>query len=235
MPRPTHPTTLRLSAPPPSWKDYAASWGFVLLAGALVGYGLYRAYWGYTHHGPATLVWARPYLIGALLPTALAAGCALLQRRRRHVQVLLTPEGILWLPNGPRLRWEAIHAVRADFRPGRATLHLDTTHGHLTLSTPLAPLEAALAYIERALYARLRPTLQQAWRRGEAIPFGPLAIQQQGLTYRDSTVPWERVRSLEVRQGHLVIELGQRTWRIPVHHIPNLGILLRWLHEGREK
>ncbi len=219
---------------PPAWWVWGLQWGATGLASASLAYGWWVVYWGFAHHGPATYAWGRPYWVLALglaLPTW---AWVLWGRWRRRRAVVLTSRGVVVYPAGRQVPWEAVQVVWRDPRWFRRRVVLTTARGRVVLGPRWPRLEAALTFIEAQLYLRRRAAYRRAWAAGRPLVFGPVSVSAQGLAYRGRLWPWSQVRGVRVEQGVLVIELPQHCVRIPVHRVPNLGLLLRWLQdEGR--
>ncbi len=209
-------------------------------------YGLRRTLYARAYYGPAPAqVWGRAWFelaALALIPLLLLA----LRRVRRARRVVVLRKGgvqIRW-HGGVRLdlHWEQIAGIACDQEVrtfmGRA-LH---THTRLTifpqsgaqirLDDRLPGLNELTARLKARLYPRWLPALRTAYRRGEALPFGPLTLRPEGLRLREVEILWEAVAHLEVEDGHLKISTTQgRKYKLPAGKIPNVELFIQLLQE----
>ncbi len=243
-------------------------WG-LLIPGFLcvlapAGYGLWRADYAYTHFGPvAAGQWSRPWFL--LATVALAAFILLVIARtlaaRRLVAVF--QEGLLVKP-GPfrsrKLRWEHIagiasestqeHFLNLPMKTRQRALLYPTLGKPVRIRDDLEKLPELVSRVKASLYPRLLPRLNESFRAGQWLYFGPLAVQKQSLhigSRRPRTprrpqpsesaspkgsIPWSRVERLTVRSGRLMVELHDHApYRIPVAKIPNLELLLQIIQQ----
>ncbi len=193
-------------------------------------YGLWRAYWGYTHHGPtAALYWPRPYLLLSVVLLGATLAYFFPRWKRARQRWVLSAQGV-HLPRR-KVAWDEIEGLVTDFTPRRRRLVLLTTQGTLRIEPDPEVVPSALAYLEARLYPSLAVRWRNAWRQGRAIPCGPWQISPTGIRVGRRWVPWAAVRQIGLRQGRLVIELKHRTLALPVRRAPNAALLVRWLHQ----
>ena len=98
--------------------------------------------------------------------------------------------------------------------------------------------------VQAAIFQAKRPQITQAYRRGETIPFGPIAISTEGLIHNRKILPWSAIGSFhinQVRKGDVIQKLrirqcNNRSWLqfllrphwavIPIRTIANLDLFL---------
>jgi hypothetical protein len=82
----------------------------------------------------------------------------------------------------------------------------------------------------------LLPAFQQAFRAGQTLDFGAVAIDQRGISADGKGLPWGQVESLSWRQGILASDRGflqirraggLLAWaKVPIERIKNYSLLM---------
>lgn len=98
--------------------------------------------------------------------------------------------------------------------------------------------------VQAAIFQAKRPQISQAYRQGERIPFGPIAISTEGLIHNRKILPWSAIGSFHInriRKGDVIQKLhirqcNDRSWFqfllhpywavIPIRTIANLDLFL---------
>jgi hypothetical protein len=92
-----------------------------------------------------------------------------------------------------------------------------------------------LARLKTILYPRLLAKLQERYRIGEWVEFGPITVNTGRLRLNGREQPWTDVHRLLVQSGFLVVELANQVpIKIPVIQIPNLEIMLQVIMVGEK-
>ncbi|HID83764.1 MAG TPA: hypothetical protein EYP54_01350 [Anaerolineales bacterium] len=196
------------------------------------GYGLWRAYFGYTKYGPAAAaLWPRPYLLASALGALLTLAYAFPRWRRARALWRLTPQGISPGPRQPIIPWKEVQGLVTDFAPHHQRLHLLTAKGRWQITPVPQAIRQALSYLQVQLYPHLAARWRQTWEQGQAIPLGRWLAWPNGMQIGRRHIPWQEMQRLHLAQGHLVIELAHRSFRQPVHRVPNAALFIRWLYQ----
>jgi hypothetical protein len=211
-----------------------------------LGYGLWRAYYGYTKFGSvAASAWSQPWLIaaGALALTTLTL--LALRIRRRSLLVGLYPDGLLLRRHGKNrfLRWDQI----AGLKYGILRRHLFgvTIANQQWLEVLLKPgppiildsrvhdLPTLFEQIKDAYHPHIYPDLERKLHAHKWLPFGPLTLHRQAIKLKGRQIPWKDVERLSVKSGELWIALKSgRSVHLPTAQIPNLDLLLKLINSG---
>ncbi len=220
--------------------------GLGIILGTL-GYGFWRAYYGYTQFGPvAAQVWSRPWFLAAALAAALLLlSFSIRQRAARKFVVVYK--------NGVRLQLQANHARHFHWSQ-ISGISIGTVRGHfLGLTTKIryrlvihpnvgrpVRIEGSLQNfaglidkIKEQFYPRRFSELQRPLRAGEWVYFGPLAVNQLALRVQEQLIAWEKIKRIAVDAGVLTVELkARKPMRVPTAQIQNLELLLKLIEVG---
>lgn len=219
----------------------------LLLAGGLAAWGVFRAYLAYPRFGPAAaLAWSRPWLVAALaILAALLIGLVLRLFNGGHA-ITLHRGGLRFFRFGrPRrdLYFTEISGICTAIDQDRflgqvmrtrwKTTLLPAAGPPLALSPALRNLPALVGEIKERIYPRLLPVYQASLQGGQMVRFGPLGLTRQGLQLKHRTWTWDDIRLIDLKNGHLVIELAHgRQAPIQTARIPNLELLLHLVQQG---
>jgi hypothetical protein len=234
--------------PPISWRDF---W-LRLLPGilgilALLGFGLWRAWYGYTRYGPAAgASWGRFWFL--LAATALVPLTWFwwyrIRQTRRMVKVYQNGIRILEAGGGSRaFLWHhlagiAIRKTRERFLwiPLREYIQV-TLHPHIGQPVRIDPRTPDLADLSARIKGKIYPRLLKEFRTlrlaGKNLYFGPITMTPVGLTLSDQTFNWNQIARMDVSNGKLTIQMkdGHRI-KISVGEIPNVELLIQIIQEG---
>lgn len=213
-----------------------------LLTVLLATIATYR--WGMAalYYGPGVMLpWSGPWLLAALVSALLASALtvAAIRARRRSVHVLRS--GLL-LQNGGRrthVPWNAITKIYTSAvsyripvlsRP-RLSIELGSRSGQRVSLPPfLEGADRLLTAVKAEVYPRLMVEARQAFNSGQAVQFGPLSLDRQGVRRGEVLLPWDQLADVRLEGGRLSIEpvrgRGKR-WRIAVRTIPNADLCLQ--------
>lgn len=216
-----------------------------LLVLAPLAYGIYRAYYAYTHHGPTLAAqWGPPWFLLALILLVVFALILAVRIHRLRRSVAVYAGGLsLALPRRISLCWEEISGISIDIGQERflgiklrkfyrATLYPRNGKA-IPLSSSLVGLPELVTQIKAHLYHHLLPTLEADFKSGQLLNFGPVSIQASSLQVRKRQIPWAQVKGVDVCSGYLVIESeGHRRLRLPASTVPNLELLIQIIQTG---
>jgi len=209
-----------------------AGWGLIAVGAvfALIGLLVSKGEW------PDLLVAA------AGLPVALIGVVALLGRqRRRDLCVRLFTDGFTRTLGGQTVavRWDEVTEVWQNvIQTYRGSAHTNTTNIYTVRLTDgrkfvfndqvdkIAGLGAAL---QQQCAARMLPRVHATYNAGEVITFGPFGVSRSGITKGNTTLPWQQVEQVELRQGvlHIRKKGARRDWAFAMaSKIPNLPVLM---------
>jgi hypothetical protein len=217
--------------------------GAVGVGGAIVmvTVGVWRAYLAYQNYGPALVWrWSLPSYIAAAGLALVGFGSLLTFWRRHDIKVRAHDNGMAF-----RLRrkvnvnfWRHVRSIRTSSSrymlpflgtSGRSELLLTMTNNRsMCLSHIIAGLDQLVETVKERVYPRLMADYVKAYRMGQDVTFGPLALTLDGIQYRKRTLAWDTVCGAEIVRGGLNIlwETGKRVsrLRVPTKKIPNVEI-----------
>ncbi len=214
---------------------------------ALLAYGLWRAYFGFTRYGIAAAVgWSRLWLaasgLGALLLLVLVS-----RRWRDSNHFVGLYHNGLRLYLGKRrnrvIRWDQVshlthQAVQGTFLGlpinQRNRISLSLKSGEiLSLDDRLNNFEPFTEQLKNRYFSSIAPALHRRLEANHWLPFGPLVVHRQALRLRGRRIPWREVQAVSVAGGVLVLKLETgRRLRIPTARIHNLEMLIELIQSG---
>jgi len=211
---------------------------------AAIAFGFWRWYFAYANYGPAVVWrWASPAWAAAAALFALGAVQTLRAIQVARRRLYLYAGGIVWQVGGRAraLAWAEIAQIYTVMvRYGlfglvwgsRLRVTLVPSRGRLIhLTEDLADLDTLLQHIKHSVYPRLLAQSRQAFNAGEALPFGPLTLQRDGILRHGRVIPWRAVRTTNLDSGRLTITFTegqtQSRVRIPVSRIPNADLCIQ--------
>jgi len=210
-----------------------------------LGYGWIRFQYGYTKYGEIVAhQWGRPWFIlaGFALITSLLLIVHRLRLASRYIAV--HDHGlILALSSKNAFRWEQLGGISASitqssllgqrFRQRHRAIIYPNVGKPLLLNDSYLGLAECISRIKAKLYPRLLPGLSASFQSGQWIYFGPVAIQAQKLRIHKHEFDWSQVNSIHIESGYMVIEwVNHKQQRIRVSEIPNIELLLQFIHTG---
>ncbi|HZD56152.1 MAG TPA: DUF6585 family protein [Anaerolineales bacterium] len=207
---------------------------------APLGYGIWRAIYGYVHFGPiAARAWSDSWLLLASLATLALLGLAL-------YRLYASGKFISIHENGLRIRFSPLseHKYAWSEIAGISTASIQDRF----LGFPIHTSSQVLIYpnlgkpvrldksfgnpklikeqVAAQIYPRMLPELRAGLQQGKWIYFGDLAIHGTALKVKDHLVPWDQIDSMSIESGFLVVKSEKSgLLRVPVSKIPNLDLL----------
>src|SRR5258706_9836283 len=88
-------------------------------------------------------------------------------------------------------------------------------------------LEDFWQIVEKAIIDHLLPQVITAYTKGGNIPFGDLMVSQQGITVRQSFLPWSHIKKMTYSPKITIWQTDRiRRWAIlPLERVPNVAVL----------
>jgi hypothetical protein len=245
-------------------KEVTGWFAFTLILGAAsilspALYGLQRFQYAFSNFGPvAAQHWSRIWFLLAALAGIVFILLLILRARRTRLTAAVYRRGLLLKTGFGKARtltWRQIAGIAAS-----------TTHEHffgiplgihqsvtlypvlgrpIRLSRDLERLPELAARIKASLYRRLAPDLRTAFKAGQWLYFGPVAIQKNALQLQrpwlfgrgKQIFQWKQVDQITIQDGFLVIKWAdppsrRRFSRILVSKIPNVELLVQIIQQG---
>ena len=225
--------------------------GYILSIILLItGFDWYH--YGYTQYGPvAATFWSQNWLIWGFLIGILTLASTIVLILRSRVRVDIYRYGVeIKLPVRltHQLRWDKITGISSSTTHEQFLKHtyrsthrivITRSNGNpLILDDRISNLVELATRLKANLYPRLLPGLRVQYQNGHPINFGPIEIQKEYLSFKNTKIPWARIRRITVLSGHLVIETFQskpkqwKSMRVSIQQIPNLELLFQVLDRG---
>lgn len=213
---------------------------------SLVGYGYWRAIYGYTNYGPvASRAWGQPWFTaatGLTLPLLLYA-LRRIHRAKTRVDVHTQGLTVHRPPNRKTsLRWEDIGGLtttstKESFLGWKSNpRHKIVIHPKesppIKLDRRINHLVDLATLLKKQVYPRVLPTYQESFRNGKRVHFGSLTLSKDHLSYGEKDVPWSYVEGITAKDGDLIIQLSpQKRLEIPANRIQNMELLVKFIKE----
>lgn len=253
---PSHPSPQKRLGPslavygdrPIGWKDLAFKFTpAILLVLTPFTYGLWRVLYARVNYGPsAAQVWGWPWFALSAVALIPLLWFALRRVESAHRVVRVYQNGLLIRETrgrNRRLLWSEISGiagVKSKYRflgislgeRYQATLYPGVGKP-IKFNPGLPHLEELCARIKGKIYPRLLPELRAMRQDHKDLYFGALTLCPQGVRLRDKALRWDKIKTITVHKGRLVLELNnQRTPKIPVGGIPNIELFIQLIQEG---
>ena len=229
--------------------DWSSFWLLTLILAVIVlvplFYGFYRYYIGYTQFGPAAAIaWSRTWYLLATLDLLIFCIFLANSLKKSHKIITVHRKG-LRIRNRKTLSyaWDQISGVSfAAVQPYFFGYHLKPRYSAnlymegkepIHLDHRIQELQELTYQIKEFIYPQLKHALPKNFQRGDWLEFGPIAIQRERLRVRGTEIDWNRINSLSIQAGYLVVELAnQPKIQVPVIQIPNIELLLELIRTG---
>jgi hypothetical protein len=238
--------SLRSVQPARKW----LTWGnliicLILSMGAVLVflYGVFETYLAYQQHGPAMIddKLTVPLVIAiVMIVVGLLTGWGAYVNWARAAAVY---EGGIAYTDRRNLiawRWQDIVSMKAAItRHYTNGIYTGTTHVYtlfnrqnqkLILSDPISKVEEVGKQIGSNIFPILYEKAADQFNAGQILPFGPVAISKQSLTYNKKTFPWTDIKEISIRHGTLTVHKKEGGLfsgiRFAAASIPNLDVLL---------
>ncbi len=206
--------------------------------------GSYRWYLASTQYGPAVVAkWSTPWFITA---GGFGAFCLLILVflwRGRRLEVGLYGAGIVYQLGKKRISvpWQDIYRLHASavrygifglIWGGDMEVRLDIRGGQqIRLTRTIANLSDLVEKIKRNIYPFLLAGYTRAFNQGQALEFGPLTLNGEGIMRSGKLLPWSELASADLERGLLQLTPVKggtgRKMKLPAHKIPNLDVCLQ--------
>jgi hypothetical protein len=217
----------------------------LLLAGALLVFlfGLYNTYLAVQQHGPALIDDKLPVPLGiafVLFLFALLAGWGAYASWNKAAVVY--ERGFAYRDRkGIRIwHWEDVVSMTAAItRHYHSGIYTGTTHIYtlynrknrrLVLSDSISKVELLAKNIDESIFPLLYARAADGYNAGQAIVFGPVAINTAGIAIGRKTVLWPDVKEVSIRKGILKVSRKDGNWfsgaSAAASVIPNSRVLL---------
>lgn len=226
---------------------YAYLFPGLLIMFGLLGYGLWRGYYGYTRFGSvAAYTWSRPWLLAAAAISFILAIWLLIRKRQSDQYIGIYQNGLRfrigrrknepWRWNeiaGLTVRSEENHFLGLPILTRNRLVIYPNVGKPLRVDDRIQDLDQLTEQIKAQFYPYLSKALRTQFYEDHWVHFGPIAIHRQALRVRNKMIPWKQVENIGVERGKMVIEVdGDRPIRISTVKIPNLEVCLNIIQEG---
>ncbi len=240
----TPPTDVKkLGAPIAAFKPATGTWRArviaILLAALACGGGIYLAVEHF--RGPP-----KPdffCLIGAGFLLLVSAGCIAGATLDFRMGVVVYRGGLLDI-NGKKMTvvaWDDIAKVWQSITERYAngvsmgttykyTIELEDESWIIYTSGRPPRIEVLGQLIQDKVTETLLPGFRAAYKKGESLEFGPLAMDKTGLTCAGYSLRWDEIEALKLEAGHFVIcKKGKwLTWgKVAAADVPNVFVFLK--------
>ena len=179
-------------------------------------------------------------IIGLVL---LACGASSLISLFLHfdMRVIICEQGLVRTKKGQTdiVRWEHVDAFwQAVTKRYMNGIYTGTTHNYtfrrsdgvvFKFNDTINKVEALGNAIQREVTHVLLPRYIYAYNMGSTVTFGPLSINQQGISNSKEMLPWSSVKDLQVRRGMVSVKKEGKwfNWStVGVARIPNFYVFM---------
>ena len=167
------------------------------------------------------------------------------------VRVAVCEQGLLRTKKGQVevVRWDQVNAFwQAVTKRYTNVIYTGTTHIYTLrrsdgvvykFNDTLNKVEALGNSIQREVTRVLLPRFIYAYNAGSTLTFGPLSINQQGISNSKEMLPWSQVKDLQVKRGIVSVKKEGKwlNWStVGVARIPNFYVfmaLVDYVSKGR--
>lgn len=140
-------------------------------------------------------------------------------------------------------RWDAIASVMLDIRNAKMYgMNVGTSYKYtvqrndgekLVLDDKFIDVDALGSTITQEATQHMLPKVLTDFDAGQTIAFGPLSVNQQGISNGQNMLPWLEVRGVFINKGFvIVLQKGKKSsWvNIRVAKVPNVFVLDALVH-----
>ncbi len=161
--------------------------------------------------------------------------------RNFDVRVMVCAQGLLRTHRGQAevVRWEQVDAFwQAVTRRYMNGVYTGTTHLYtlrrsdgavFKFNDTLNKVEALGNTIQREVTRVLLPRFIYAYNAGSTVTFGPLSINQQGISNSKEMLPWSQFKDMQVKRGVISVKKEGKwlNWSsVHVPQIPNFYVFM---------
>jgi hypothetical protein len=232
---------------PISWREkYLLYLPASMVAVAMLAFGIWRYYYGYSNFGPVAAVeWSISWYFLAFIIAFLALLVLLLRLRVSWRRISIYENGIFvrYSPfKKQMISWSNIKGIASStIREHFFGNHHRDHHKAILINKDAPPIKIdhkveknteLIGNIKEMLYPKLLPKLKKDLQTGNSLSFGKVKINQKGIKLKRRFIAWEHISSIYLKSGFLVVELhptGEQ--RLPIMDIYNLELLLHFINE----
>lgn len=120
----------------------------------------------------------------------------------------------------------------------RLTLHRDGDAAPLLVSPALVGYDRLVVRAQLETFARRWPGVRDRFAAGETVPFGPFDLHPDALGHGSRTLPWDRLRSLDLKGGKVVVKKRGRwlAWAAePLEKVPDPHLFFALAEHARHR
>lgn len=149
----------------------------------------------------------------------------------RYLCALVGTEGLLYCRNKSTtvILWSEIEWVRLSLLgvdpikdPAHSCKLLLSNGKRYVFDGKLQEVEKLGRIISREVARRKLPQLLEAYQRGEALQFGPLILDQEGMRKGQKLVSWLQISFVRVYDGYVAIDYADETQLWPLVTVPEI-------------
>jgi len=182
------------------------------------------------------------FLIIAVLAFALIVMGLLDTFLSRDKRVYICPAGLLYQHHGKTdaIRWDQVEAFwqrvvrRSSYGIQAGTSHLYTIRRNdgtmFKFNDQLYNVEALGNTIARETTRLLYPRFIAAYQAGQTVTFGPISLNQRGVSNGKELLPWQQVKEITFKRGFLSIQKegnDRLRWKtVRAYLIPNVNVFM---------
>ncbi|HEY69228.1 MAG TPA: hypothetical protein G4O08_01450 [Anaerolineae bacterium] len=222
--------------------------GVVGFGGALVmvTLGIWRAYLAYQNYGPALVWrWSTPSWIAAAALAVIGLVSLFILWRRQDMKIRLYANGMAYRRGGQVevLFWRQVRAIRTSASRYLLPILGTRTRSELTLimvgrkpvrlTGYFEDLNQLMKTVKEQIYPRLMADYVKAFRLGQPTVFGPLTLTTGGIQHGKRSIPWKKVRGIDIERGKMIIlwKSNEHISRlsVPTTKIPNVEICYQFI------
>jgi hypothetical protein len=208
---------------------------------AMLAYGLWQNYYGYSYYGPAAaLEWSQNWLLFAFTTAIVILVILLIRLSVSQRYISLHENGILIRLTPIREQkfpWSTIKGIATSKIQERFFgIYIRDNHKVLLITNQKRPIlinqrvensGELVDKIKKTIYPGLLSELKKDLLANHWLIFGKIAIGNGGIKIKRKYLPWERISSISLQSGFLVVELQSiKQLRLAIKDIYNLELLL---------
>ncbi|MBN1427520.1 MAG: hypothetical protein JXB07_03990 [Anaerolineae bacterium] len=167
-----------------------------------------------------------------------AALIGLLLGGTRRVLVFDEGVGVVKGDQVTAMHWSEVNEIYQDIYTYRVNLipvvnrHNHTLHSvdgrELQLTRRIHEIEKLGPMLHQAVTKHKMPIAVDTLKSGGTVNFGPIAISNQGMTFRKKLIPWDEIKGVRIQNGTIMVNrAGKFMWGgAQASQIPNLYLFL---------
>ncbi|HEX6480813.1 MAG TPA: DUF6585 family protein [Ktedonobacteraceae bacterium] len=161
--------------------------------------------------------------------------------RSREMRVYVCPAGLLYHAQGTTtaIRWDQVEAFwQRVIRRYSYGISTGSTHRYtilrsdgvtFTFNDRLDHVEALGTTIARETARLLWPRYIASYQAGQTLSFGPISLNQQGVSNGKERLTWQQIKAITLTRGFLSIQQAgttARKWNVQASKIPNINLFM---------